>query len=31
MVGFDVVDGELSERDAIFGKSIRIRLHAGVI
>jgi len=29
--GLDVVDGELSERDTVFDKSIPIRLHGGVI
>jgi hypothetical protein len=31
VLGLDVVDGELSERDAVFDKSIPIRLHGGVI
>ena len=31
VLGLDVVDGELSERDAVFDKSIPIWLHGGVI
>jgi hypothetical protein len=31
VLGLDVVDGQLSERDAVFDESIPIRLHGGVI